>query len=104
MLSRSVNFSSKEQALLISWLQSLSAVILEPEIKSYVTVPTVSPPIWHGVMGMDTISLGFWMLSFLFIYFFFVVDFVIHWNETAKGLHVFPMPIPPPTSLSTHSL
>ena len=37
-------------------------------------------------------------------FFLFVVDFVIHWNETAKGLHVFPIPIPPPISLSTHSL
>ena len=38
---------------------------------------------------------------FLFIYLFlFVVNFVIHWNETAMGLHVFPIPIPPPTSLS----
>ena len=33
----------------------------------------------------------------------FVVNFVIHWNETAMGLHVFPIPIPPPTSLSTCS-
>ena len=41
---------------------------------------------------------------YLFIYFLFVVDFVIHWNETAMGLHVFPIPIPPPTSLSTRSL
>ena len=41
----------------------------------------------------------------IFIYLFlFVVDFVIHWNETAMGLHVFPIPIPPPTSLSTRSL
>ena len=38
------------------------------------------------------------------IFFFFVVNFVIHWNETAMGLHVFPIPIPPPTSLSTDSL
>ena len=37
-------------------------------------------------------------------FFLFVVDFVILWNETAMGLHVFPIPIPPPTSLSTHSL
>ena len=29
-------------------------------------------------------------------FFFIVVDFVIHWNETAMGLHVFPIPIPPP--------
>ena len=28
----------------------------------------------------------------LFIYFLFVVNFVIHWNETAMGLHVFPSP------------
>ena len=45
--------------------------------------------------------------SFLFFFFFFfllVVNFVIHWNETAMGLHVFPIPIPPPTSLSTRSL
>ena len=40
---------------------------------------------------------------FIIIFFLFVVDFVIHWNETAMGLHVFPIPIPPPTSLSTRS-
>ena len=37
-------------------------------------------------------------------FFFIVVDFVIHWNESAMGLHVFPILIPPPTSLSTQSL
>ena len=37
-------------------------------------------------------------------FFFIVVYFVIHWNETAMGLHVFPIPIPSPTSLSTRSL
>ena len=42
---------------------------------------------------------------FLFIYLFlFVVNFVIHWNETAMGLHVFHITIPTPTSLSTRSL
>ena len=29
------------------------------------------------------------------------VGFVIHWHESAMELHVFPIPIPPPTSLST---
>ena len=33
-----------------------------------------------------------------------VVVFVIHWHESAMDLHVFPIPIPPPTSLSTRSL
>ena len=37
----------------------------------------------------------------LIFFFLFVVNFVIHWNETAMGLHVFPILIPPPTSLST---
>ena len=44
------------------------------------------------------------ILSFFFFFIFlFVVNFVIHWNETVMGLHVFPIPIPPPTSLSTRS-
>ena len=48
----------------------------------------------------------FTVFTFIFIYLFilFVVNFVIHWNETAIGLHMFPIPIPPPTSLSTQSL
>ena len=43
-------------------------------------------------------------LFFIFFIFLFVVDFVIDWNETAMGLHVFPIPIPSPTTLSTRSL
>ena len=50
--------------LLISWLQSPSAVILErPKIKSD-TVSTVSPSISYEVMGPDAIVLVLWMLSF----------------------------------------
>ena len=44
------------------------------------------------------------LFFFIFLIFYIVVDSVIHWNETAMGLHVFPIPIPPPTSLSTQSL
>ena len=33
-----------------------------------------------------------------------VVHFVIHWHESAMDLHVSPVPIPPPISLSTQSL
>jgi len=54
MLSRLViNFLPRSKRLLISWLQSPSAVILEPpKIKSD-TVSTVSPSISHEAMGPD---------------------------------------------------
>uniref|UniRef100_A0AC11D8X4 Uncharacterized protein n=3 Tax=Ovis aries TaxID=9940 RepID=A0AC11D8X4_SHEEP len=54
ILSRVViTFLPRSNHLLISWLQSSSAVILEPpKIKSD-TVSTVSPSISHGVMGPD---------------------------------------------------
>ena len=56
MLSRLViTFLPRSKRLLISWLQSLSAVILEsPKIKS-VTVSIVSPSICHEVMGLDAV-------------------------------------------------
>ena len=62
MLSRLViTFFPRTKRLLISWLQSPSAVILEPnKIKS----ATVSSSICHEVMGPDAMILGFWMLSF----------------------------------------
>ena len=65
MLSRLViTFLPRSKHLLISWLQSSSAVILEPpQIKSD-TVSTVSPSISHEVMGPDAMILVFWMLSF----------------------------------------
>ena len=55
MLSRLViTYLPRSKCLLISWLQSPSAVILEPpKIKSD-TVSTVSPSISHEVMGPDT--------------------------------------------------
>ena len=54
ILSRFViAFLPRSKRLLISWLQSPSAVILEPpKIKSD-TVSTVSPSIFHEVMGLD---------------------------------------------------
>ena len=65
MLSRLViAFLARSKHLLISWLQSPSAVILEtPKIKS-VTLSAVSPSICHEVMGLDVMILVFWMLSF----------------------------------------
>ena len=57
MLSRLViTFLPRSKRLLISWLQSPPAVILQPrKIKS----ATVSPPICHEVMGPDTMILVF---------------------------------------------
>ena len=62
MLSRLViAFLPKSKHLLISWLQSPSAVILKPpKIKPV----TVSPSICHEVMGPDAMIFVSWMLSF----------------------------------------
>ena len=52
MLSRSIiAFLPRSNYVLISWLQSLSAVILEPKKIKSVTVSIVSPSICHEVMG-----------------------------------------------------
>ena len=65
MLSRLViDFLPRSKHLVISWLQSPSAVILEPKKIKSVTVPIVSPSIWDEVMGPDAMILVFWMLSF----------------------------------------
>ena len=54
MLSRLViAFFPRTKHLLISWLQSPSAVILEPRKIKSVTVYTVSPSTSHEVMGLD---------------------------------------------------
>ena len=65
MLSRLVvTFLLRSKRLLISWLQSPLAVILEPpKIKSAI-FSTVSPSICHEVMGPDAMIFIFWMLSF----------------------------------------
>ena len=65
MLSRLVfTFLLRSKCLLISWLQSPSAVILEPRKIKSVTVSAVSPSICHEVMGVDAMILVCWMLSF----------------------------------------
>ena len=54
MLSRFViTFLPRSKRLLISWLQSPSAVILEPKKIKSVTISIVSPSICHEVMGPD---------------------------------------------------
>ena len=60
MLSRLViAFLPRTKCLLISWLQSPSAVILKPPKINSATVSTVTPTICHEVMGLDVVILVF---------------------------------------------
>ena len=52
-------FLQMSKHLLISWLQSSSAVILEPPNIKSLTVSIVSPSICHEVMGLDAMILVF---------------------------------------------
>ena len=60
MLSRLViAFLPRSKGLLISWLQSSSAVILEPKKIKSLAVSIVSPSICHEVMGADAMIFVF---------------------------------------------
>ena len=59
-----ITFLPRSKRLLISWLQSPSAVILESKKIKSLTVSTVSLSICHEVMGPDAMMLVFWLLSF----------------------------------------
>ena len=54
-----IDFLPRNKHCLISWLQSPSAVILEPKKIKFVTVSTVSPSICHEVIGSDAMILVF---------------------------------------------
>ena len=62
-----ITFLPRNKHLLILWLQSLSAVILEPKRRKYVTTFMFSPYSFHVVMGPDAMILVF------FFFFFFVI-------------------------------
>ena len=59
-----IAFLPRSKCLLISWLQSSSAVILEHKKMKSVSVSFFYPSICHEVMGLDAMILGFWMLRF----------------------------------------
>ena len=60
MLSRLIiSFLPRSRHLLISWLQSPSAVILEPKKIKSATVPTISPSIFYEVIGPDAMIFVF---------------------------------------------
>ena len=54
-----ISFPPRCKHLLISWLQSPSAVILEPKKIKFLTVSIVSPTICHEVMELDAVILVF---------------------------------------------
>ena len=65
MLSRLViAFLPRSKHLLISWLQSSSAEILEPQKIKSVTVSIVPPSICHEVIGLYAMIFVLWLLSF----------------------------------------
>ena len=54
-----IAFLPRSKCLLISWLQSLSEVILEPKKIKSVTITIVSPSVSHQVMGLNAKILVF---------------------------------------------
>ena len=58
-----IEFLPRCNRLLISWLQSPSAVILEPKKRKSVTTSTFSSSVCHAVMGLATMSLVFLIFS-----------------------------------------
>ena len=59
-----IAFLPRSKCLLIAWLESPSAVILEPKKIKSVAVSIVSPSICHEIMGPDAMILVFSVLSF----------------------------------------
>ena len=60
MLSRfAIAFLPRSKCLLTLWLQSLSAVIMEPKKIKSLTVCIVSPSICHEVIGLDAMIFVF---------------------------------------------
>ena len=79
MLSRLViAFLPRSKHLLIPWLQSPSAVILEPKKVKSVTVSIVSSSTCHEVMGPDAVILVFWILNFKPA---FSLSFLFHFRQ-----------------------
>ena len=63
-----IAFLPRSKHLLISWLQSPSAVILEPKKVKSLTVSIVSPSICHEVMEMDAVMLVLGILNILWLF------------------------------------
>ena len=81
MLSRLViAFLPRSKCLLVSWLQSPSAVILEPKKRKSVTVSTVSPCITQSLCLHIAISVLLYciVLQLASVFISYVVNFLCH--------------------------
>ena len=88
---------ARSKHLLITWLQTLSAEILEPKKTKSVTISTFSSSICHEVMGSDATILVFWMLSFKPA--FFTLLFHLH-----RGALLLPICISEVVDISSSNL
>ena len=68
-------FLPRSKRLSISWLQSPSAVILEPKKRKPVTVSTVSPSIYHYGIELDGYDLSFLNVEFYTSFLTLLFDF-----------------------------
>ena len=79
-----ITFLPRNKCLLISWLQSLSAVILESKKIKSVTASTFPPSVRHLVMGLDAVILVF---VFVFFFSFLNVEFQANFFTLLFHLH-----------------
>ena len=84
-----ITFLPKSKCLLASRLQSPSAVIWEPQKIKSDTVSTVSPSIFHEVMGPDAIIFVFWMLSFKPTFSLSTFTFIFQKSNRVPEKHLF---------------
>ena len=76
-------FLPRSKRLLISWLQSLSAVIFEPKKSKSVTASTFSPSICHEVMGLDAMILVFLIFNFKLAFSFFSFTLIKNFSSSS---------------------
>ena len=74
------------------------------QILYFLQIECLWPPCIQQLYRLPLFFFSFIFISWRLITLHSVVVFVIHWHESAMELHVFSIPIPPPTSLSTRSL